>query len=259
MPEHRVGKLKFYTFSMLDEFGIDHAMVTRHGGVSPVPWATLNLGATVGDSRENVNENMHRFLNSFYIDRDELFDVWQVHGNDIVMANRSRKVNEKHIKADAILTNKKGLALLMRFADCVPILLFDPNKKVIGIAHAGWKGTIRKVVGKTVLSMKQNYGSEPENIIAGIGPSIAGHHYEVGPEVTNEVIKIMGNHATDVLISRNGSIHLDLWKANQLLLEEAGISKIENIGLCTACRTDDWFSHRAESGKSGRFGVYIRL
>lgn len=259
MPDQRIGSLKYYTFSNLDEFGIDHAMITRHGGVSPVPWATLNLGATVGDSQDHVNENMNRFLTTFSIDRDELFDVWQVHGDRVARANTSRKMNKPYQRADAILTNKKGLALLMRFADCVPILLFDPNKKIVGIAHAGWKGTIQKVVAKTVLSMKKYYGSKPEDILAGIGPSIAGHHYEVGPEVSNEVLNTIGTYASDVLISKNGSMYFDLWKANQLLLEEVGISKIENLGICTACRTDDWFSHRAENGKSGRFGVYIRL
>lgn len=259
MPCQSVSNLKFYTFNIFDEFGLDHAMITRHGGVSPKPWATLNLGATVGDSLEHVKENMNRVLETFHIDRGDLFDVWQVHGDRVVQTYTSRKVNEPHQKADAILTNKKGLALFMRFADCVPILLFDPVMNVVGITHAGWKGTIRKIIVKTVLSMKKYYGSEPKNILAGIGPSIAAHHYEVGSNVQREVLTTLENYASKILLSKNGSTYFDLWKANQLLLEEVGISKIEKLGMCTACRTEDWYSHRAESGKSGRFGVFIRL
>jgi YfiH family protein len=147
----------------------------------------------------------------------------------------------------------------MRFADCVPILLYDPENSVVGIVHAGWQGTVKKIVQATVQKMVENYGSEPVEIRAVIGPSISAHHYEVGPEVVHQVHDAFGKTAEHLLPSQNGSPHFDLWRANQHLLEQAGVEKIEISGLCTACLPDDWYSHRGEAGKTGRFGALIAL
>jgi hypothetical protein len=259
MIDHHIGEIKYHTFASFDDYGLHHAMIARHGGVSSMPWDTLNLGSTVGDPLAHVNENINRVCDSFNIDRENIYDVWQVHSDRVVCTNMPRKQNIPHQKADAIITNQQGLTLMMRFADCVPILLFDTQKKVIGIAHAGWKGTIQKIVIKTVQAMIEIYRSNPGDIIAGIGPSIACHHYEVGKEVVQEVRKAISDKPEEFLISKNGSTFFDLWGANQKFLESTGIHQIENIGICTACNIKDWFSHRGEKGRSGRFGVFIRL
>jgi hypothetical protein len=130
---------------------------------------------------------------------------------------------------------------------------------VIGISHAGWLGTVRDVAGATVDMMSERYGSNPADIIACIGPSIGPDHYEVGDDVITQVHQTFGGDASLVLPLHNEKIHFDLWKANQYLLERAGIRHIELAGICTACHTDDWFSHRAEKGKTGRFGALISL
>jgi YfiH family protein len=162
-------------------------------------------------------------------------------------------------RADIILTDKLDLTLYMRFADCVPILVHDPHKGVVGLAHAGWMGTLRDVATATVKAMKDQYGSNPADIVAGIGPSIGPDHYEVGADVILQVMQRFGDESELVLKSHNGKIHFDLWKTNRMLLERAGVEKIEVAEVCTACNTDDWFSHRAEKGRTGRFGALIAL
>jgi polyphenol oxidase len=166
-----------------------------------------------------------------------------------------------HQKADAILTSSPGLTLYMRFADCVPVLLYDPVRRVVGLVHAGWQGTVVRTAAAAVERMMAEYGSRPADILAGIGPSIGPDHYEVGVDVIQRVQAAFPEHA-EALLQSNGSrerAHLDLWLANQVVLEEAGVKRIETAGLCTACDLDHWYSHRAEKGRTGRFGALIAL
>ena len=147
----------------------------------------------------------------------------------------------------------------MRFGDCVPILFHDPKKHVIGIAHAGWMGTVRGVVQTAVEGMQSHYGCKPEDIVAGIGPSIGVDHYEVSADVISQFQEKYNKDADQILQTRNGSTYLDLWTANAIQLRNAGVEQIQISRLCTACHLDDWFSHRAEKGKTGRFGALMAL
>ena len=248
--------LRFYQFNSLQ---VRHAVFTRHGGVSPKPWNSLNLGGTVGDEIERVRRNRLLCFETMDCKPDSIFDVWQVHSADAVCADVPRKFDEPYQKADIILTDKPAVTLFMRFADCVPILVHDSVKGVIGVSHAGWLGTVRDVAGVTVDTMRERYGSNPSDVIACIGPSIGPDHYEVGDDVITQVRQTFGGDASLMLPLHGGKTHFNLWKANQYLLERAGVSKIEIAGICTACHTDDWFSHRAEKGKTGRFGALISL
>jgi hypothetical protein len=147
----------------------------------------------------------------------------------------------------------------MRFGDCVPILLYDPVKRVVGIAHAGWLGTVNGIVTETITAMHNYYRCRAANIKAAIGPSIAQEHYEVGAEVVQMVDQSFGNRAEELLLRDGEKAKFDLWRANEILLEDSGVKQIETAGLCTACNLDDWFSHRGEQGKTGRFGVLMAL
>ncbi|HEX7975683.1 MAG TPA: peptidoglycan editing factor PgeF [Anaerolineales bacterium] len=263
MPFNSIDGLRYFTFDSLTAAGVTHAVFTRQGGVSPQPWGSLNLGGTVGDDPVRVAENRQRTFKALARDPHSLFDVWQVHGNEVVCADAPRPANTPHLKADAILTDQARVTLLMRFADCVPILLVDPVRRVVGLAHAGWQGTLRRVAQAAVQALHERYQSRPADLLAAIGPSIGAHHYEVGPEVAAQVRETFGQAAADLLAPHNGSgrpgVRLDLWAANRLVLEQAGVRSIEVAGLCTACDLDDWFSHRAEKGRTGRFGVMIGL
>ena len=147
----------------------------------------------------------------------------------------------------------------MRFADCVPILFYDPKKAVVGIAHAGWLGTVRGAARSAVETMQARYGCKPQDLLAAIGPSIGPDHYEIGPDVIERVRQAFGADADRLLETRTGRVYLDLWTANFLQLQKTGVEQIEMAKICTACHVEDWFSHRAEKGRTGRFGALIGL
>ncbi len=247
-----------YEFESFRDAPILHGIFTRNGGVSPAPWASLNLGGTVGDSRENVIENRRRIFESIQRNVNTLYDVWQVHGTEVIRATQPRNGNP-HIPGDAMITNNPHLTLLMRFADCVPIFLYDSQNNAIGIVHAGWQGTIRKVVQHTITAMMSDYGTIPGNLLAGIGPSIGPDHYFVGNDVIDQAKAAFGRDWLNFFQPLNQSITFDLWSTNYYLLEEIGVHHIEVAGICTACNTDHWYSHRAEKGKTGRFGAIFAL
>jgi polyphenol oxidase len=258
MPFKSDGEIRYFQFENLGQ-GLSHGIFTRRGGVSPRPWAALNLGGTVGDELERVQCNRQLALATLERDISSLYDVWQVHGVNVSIAGAPRDPETAHVKADVILTDQIGVTLMMRFADCVPIFLHDPVKKVVGIVHAGWIGTIKGTVRYAVEAMQERFGSEVKDIRAGIGPSIGPDHYEVGPDVADQVRQVFGGKASSLLSSDTGREKLDLWAANRLILEQAGLIHVELAGICTACHTEDWYSHRAEKGKTGRFGAIIAL
>lgn len=259
MPFYQSGTIRYYQFSTLENQGLKHAVFTRQGGYSPAPWKSLNFGASVGDDPKRVGLNRQKALSTLGIDSLNIYDAYQIHSSEIIVTNRPLAVNEPHRKADGIITNQPGLTLMMRFADCVPILLYDPSCHVIGIAHAGWIGTVNKIAMKAVITMKQNFGTHPKDIIAAIGPSIGPDHYVVGDAVIEKVQNSFKEDHEHLLINQNGKIFFDLWKANQVALGESGVCQIEIAGICTNCVIEDWYSHRGEHGDTGRFGAVIGL
>ncbi len=251
--------LSYYQFAE-DEFdGILHGFFSRNGGVSPYPWRSLNLATTVGDSRENVIENRKRIFESLSRPVKSLFDVWQVHSTNVICTDMSRDLNEPHQKADAIFTDRPEITLLMRFADCVPIILYDKSKHVVGIVHAGWQGTVNNIVHHAIAEIEHRYRVNPADIVAGIGPSIGPDHYAVGENVFQAAEGVFGKERELFFQRENGSLFFNLWQANGYLLAKAGVTKIHYSNICTACNLKDWYSHRAENGKTGRFGTVIAL
>lgn len=258
MPFQETNGLRYYSFDIFSK-AVKQAVFTRHGGVSPAPWHSLNLGGSVGDDPARVAENRIRVFNAMGSDPASIHDVWLVHGTDIVYADAPRPLEQPSAKADILFTDNPAVSLYMRFGDCVPILFHDPKKKVIGIAHAGWLGTLRGVAQAAVDGMRSHYGCKPEDIVAGIGPSIGVDHYEVGADVITQFQEKYSEDADQILQIRNGSTYLDLWAANAIQLQKAAVEQIQVSSLCTACHLEDWFSHRAEQGKTGRFGAIMAL
>ncbi|MCS6906457.1 MAG: peptidoglycan editing factor PgeF [Anaerolineales bacterium] len=259
MRHFTVNGLHYYTFETLDRYGVCHAIFTRKGGVSPPPWASLNVGGTVGDDMERVRENRKRTFEALGLSSQRAYDVWQVHSAEVLCVDAPRAPDQIPQKADALLTNKRNVHLFMRFADCVPILLFDRARGVIGIVHAGWQGTINRIAEKAVYKMEKEYGSAAEDIWAGIGPSVGAHHYPVGEEIWESACSLIPEVVQQSFGVHQGKYWFDLWTANKLLLEGAGVGEVEVAGICTACNLEEWYSHRAEYGKTGRFGVVISL
>jgi hypothetical protein len=259
MPFQQSDSLCYYAFESYLEHPVLQAIFTRHGGVSPEPWNSLNLGSTVGDDLQHVSTNRQRALRAMNRDENSVYDVWQIHSATVVRTEVPRLEHQEHQRADAIITNQPSITLLMRFADCTPIFLFDPICKAIGLVHAGWKGTVDNVVGATVEAMHLTYGTHPGNLLAAIGPSIGPDHYQIGQDVIAQAQLAFGMDSNEVLLSNGESTHFDLWKANELQLQRAGVKHIENSKVCTACHLNDWYSHRAEKGRTGRFGALLAL
>lgn len=252
-------RLEIFQFESKRFQEIVHGVFSRKGGVSQHPWTSLNQGGTVGDLKDYVVENRRLAFNALDRKVDSLFDVWQVHGTTTICTNRRRELTEPHQKADAIFTDNPEITLFMRFADCVPIMVYDPIQKVVGIIHAGWKGTVSNIVGSAIAQICETYGCAPSDIIAGIGPSIGPDHYRVGEEVIAAVRNQFGLESAKLLNEKDGHVHFDLWAANETLLRKSGVQAIERADLCTACDLENWYSHRAEKGVTGRFGALIAL
>ena len=262
MPFQEQGSLRYFTFESLAGEALVQAVFTRRGGTSAAPWDSLNLGGTVGDTQQHVRDNRQRAFHALGLPVESLFDVWQVHSAVVIRADQPRPLDEPHRQADAIITDQPGVTLFMRFADCVPIFLFDPRHRAIGLVHAGWKGVLNQVARRAVEAMQAEYHSNPSEIIAAVGPSIGVHHYEVGPELAEQVRQVFTTEADGLLQASNnggGGVKFDLWNANRLVLESAGVRQVEIAGICTACNPQDWYSHRGEHGKTGRFGAMLAL
>ena len=251
--------LEVMQFDLPEYDHVIHGFFTRRGGVSAGHWTSLNQGGTVGDEREHVIENRKRAFDFFNRPVESLFDVYQVHSTKTICTNDPRDLDSPHQKADAIFTDNPKITLFMRFADCVPIMLYDPKRNVVGIVHAGWKGTLGNIVKNAIDAIKAEYKVNPQDLVAGIGPSIGPDHYEVGEEVYQRVVKEFGSYSRELLFERNEKLYFNLWQANHHWLEMESVTRIECAEICTACHTEDWYSHRAEKGMTGRFGAMIAL
>jgi YfiH family protein len=249
--------LPVYRFGQWDgEPSLVHAVLTRLGGVSLPPYATLNLSQVVGDDPAAVEVNYRRVCRALGIHRSHMVTCHQVHSADVFVATAAdggRLVGQ----GDALVTGQPGVYLSMRFADCTPILLHDPVRRAVGIAHAGWRGTLKNVAGAAVWAMVERLGCLPGDITAVIGPAIGPCCYQVGGEVIRAVESTCAGAAGLLRRRAGGRAYFDLWEANRRQLVEAGVGCVAVAGLCTACRTDHFFSHRAEQGQTGRFGAVI--
>lgn len=252
-------------FDLFD--GISHGISTRHGGVSPDPYATLNVGLSTGDSEENVLENRRRFVQALGVALQDVAVGRLSHGSEItvVRGDSDRRVRpvrtqvtsgQRVFHSDAAISDRPGEHVFLTFADCVPIVFADLRRGVVGAAHAGWRGTALGIAPAVVRSMQVEFGSHPRDIVVGIGPSIGPCCYEVGTEV---LTVFRGNGSFPVSRVAGGRIWLDLWATNERQLREVGIAptSIENPRICTSCHVSRFFSHRAEGGKTGRFALCI--
>jgi YfiH family protein len=259
LKRHTVNGLVFYQFEGLSAYpDLYQGVFTRLGGVSQAPFESLNLARSVGDDAALVQENNRRMLAVFDMTPDRATTAWLVHARQVAVMTSADAGSYKS-GYDAILTRERGLALTMRFADCVPIVFFDPVQHAIGLAHAGWRGVAENVIAATVDALCDNFGSNSRDVWAGIGPCISADRYRVGQEVIDQIAPACPPHTPIARRQSDGSLHLDLNAAVAAQLRACGVEQIEDSALCTASNTTEWFSHRAENGKTGRFGVVIGL
>jgi YfiH family protein len=247
-----------YHFESLDVPELQHAIFTRLGGVSRGPFATLNVGNSVGDDEAAVAENHARIYAHLGLSSKQVTSPHQVHGNHVVLV--SGHDAGRHLpNTDGLLTETPGLALLLRFADCQPILLYDPLRHAVALIHAGWRGVAQGIARRAVEAMHAAFDTNPQQLLAGLGPAIGPCCYTVG----HNVAAAMGYALPDwkqVMSAESEDVwRLDLSAANAQQLRAEGVSSIEQAGICTHCRLDEFYSHRGDNGQTGRFAVVTYL
>jgi len=259
VPITSVHDIPVFQFSSLaSRPGLVHAVSTRRGGVSPAPWDSLNLSHTRGDDTARVNENHRRLCAALDVPADALTNAYQVHGAQVRLIGPAQR-GERQMNTDALITAAPDTPLLLRFADCTPIVIYDPVHHALGLAHAGWRGTVAGIAAATVHAMQVSFGSRPAELLAGVGPAIGPCCYEVGDEVEEAVRQAFSNPEALLPPGPRARRHFNLWAANGQQLEEAGVRQIETAELCTACHHDWFFSHRAAAGRCGHFGALVML
>lgn len=245
---------------------VRHGFSTRLGGVSEPPFDALNLGMNTADSLENVRENYTRFCREIGVERDKLILTRQVHSADIRIVSE-QDAGKGFSRAsdlgefDGMITAARRLPIAVFYADCAPILLLDPVKKVVAAVHSGWKGTLARIGRKAVQMMRRNFGCEPSDILAAFGPSIKQCHFEVGGDVFVQFCQSFGARSLSRSIVKGDKFYVDTDWLNMRQLVEEGL-KEENISICTGCtycEHEIFYSHRADGGKTGRMCAVIEL
>lgn len=259
MIRRLAGDIAFYTFESLDAFPeVVHGITTRHGGVSQGPWASLNLTKGTGDDPVAVEENLRRTAAAFGFERGDLVSPNQKHTANVAHVRHHQR-GEVFACTDTLLTGDPRVPLLLRYADCTPILIYDPAHRALAVVHSGWRGTVQAAASVAVREMAAGFGSRPGDLVAGIGPCIGPCCYEVGEEVVAAVRDALPDPEPLLPGGQNGRRHFDLWRANEQWLSEAGIRRIETAQLCTACHHEEFFSYRAQRGRTGHFGALMAL
>lgn len=251
------GSLVTYRFESLVREGLTHAVFTRLGGVSSPPFDALNVGHTVGDDPEAVATNHARIYTHLSLGAGQVASPRQVHSSRIA-AVTAKDAGTELPGTDGLVTNIPGVALFLRFADCQPILLYDPVAHALGLIHAGWRGVAQAIARRAVQTMQQAFGSQPEDLVAGLGPAIGPCCYTVGHSVASAMGYVLPDW-NQALRQEEDGWRLDLCAANVQQLEAAGVRSIEQAQLCTACHNNIFYSHRAEKGRTGRFAVVAYL
>lgn len=243
------------------------AISTRIGGVSLPPYRALNLAYHVGDAPKAIAENRRRYCDALGIDINSLVVTQQVHGSSIAVVDSSQAGCGAHSHEDAIpdmdamITTSRCVVLAVLTADCVPVLIVDPVGKAIGVAHAGWRGTLSLIAARTILEMRDTFGTKPADCLITLGPAICSCCYTVGKDIISQFHHTFG---PEPCIARN---KLDLHRAVEIQLIDAGVEK-HNISsmearhavpACTACNLAMFYSHRAEGGRTGRMMSVIKL
>lgn len=262
------NQLLFYQISSFAATGlVTHGFTTRSGGVSTGAFASLNTAFHVGDAPENVRANRVLACRALGVNPDDLVAGRQVHGDRVAVVGSSDRGRgagtweEALPDVDALLTAVPGVPLSSYYADCVPIFLFDPVKKVVALAHAGWRGTFAQIALKTVRRMVAVFRTDPKDCLAGVGPSVGPCCYEVSEALITSLKNSNADWAELVEPAGGHKWRLNLWEANYRTLIKAGLSanNIAVARICTSCRNDLFFSYRAQGGVAGRMASLIML
>ena len=263
------GAVPYLSFPMFRDTGlVTDGFSTRLGGVSEGCFSSLNLSFDRGDDRAAVAENFRRMGEALGVRCEDMVLSQQTHTTNIRIVtdeDRGKGITRErdYTDIDGLITNVPGICLVTTYADCVPLYFLDPAKKVIALSHSGWRGTVGKIGKKTVELMHDNFGSDPADILAAVGPSVCQDCYEVSADVIDRFKEVFDRSAWDELFYEkpDGKYQLDLWKANEKIFLEAGIRKdhIAVTNVCTHCNSEILYSHRAMGDKRGNLCAFLAL
>ncbi len=247
--------------------GTAHGFSTRLGGVSPAPWASLNLGASRGDAPAHVEENFRRFCAAIGADPQGVVKNKQVHSDRIRPVTRADRTDLSApgtFEADGLITDETGVCLTVFSGDCIPVLFYDPSRRCAAAVHAGWRGTAAGIAARAVEAMVRDYGCQPAHILAAVGPGIGPCCFETHSDVADALTAGLGRDAGAFLAPiphKEGKFHVDLKGANARWLERAGLSPdhIAVCSACTACALDEFWSHRMQGSQRGSMAAMIQL
>ena len=267
VKQNRVGELEFLTFPALTGTGmVGHLFTTRTGGVSTGDCASMNLSFTRGDLQEAVMENYRRVCQVLSVSPEDVVASVQTHTTNIrhaTVADGGKGVlyPQDYQDIDGLVTDEPGVVLACFFADCVPLYFVDPVKHAIGLAHSGWRGTVNRMGECMVRKMQEDFGSNPQDLIAAIGPSICRDCYEVGGDVAQEFAEQFAGTEVVTPGMKPGKYQLDLWLANKIILTRAGIPEEQMYvtDICTCHNPDYLFSHRASHGRRGNLAAFLYI
>lgn len=265
--QNRTGDVEYLTFPAITRTGVaGHLFTTRRGGVSRGEFASMNLSFTRGDSPEAVAENYRRICGVLSLRPEDVVAAAQTHTTQIrhvTAADKGMGVTRPRDfqDVDGLVTDEPGVALACFFADCVPLYFVDPVKRAIGLAHSGRRGTVDRMGECMVRKMREDFGSDPRDLIAVVGPSICRECYEVGGDVAAEFEKRFARSGVVTPGRSEGKYQLDLWLANRMILTEAGIpqERITMADICTCHNPDYLFSHRASHGRRGNLAAFLYI
>lgn len=259
----------YLSFPMFRDTGlVTDGFSTRLGGVSEGCFSSLNLSFDRGDDRAAVEENFRRMGEALGVRCEDMVLSQQTHTTNIRIVtdeDRGKGITRErdYTDIDGLITNVPGICLVTTYADCVPLYFLDPVKKVIALSHSGWRGTVGKIGKKTVELMHDNFGSDPADILAAVGPSVCQDCYEVSADVIDRFKEVFDRSAWDELFYEkpDGKYQLDLWKANEKIFLEAGIREdhIAVTNVCTHCNSGILYSHRAMGDKRGNLCAFLAL
>ena len=261
--EKEVNGVPFLSYPMLEETGIvNHGFSTRLGGVSKGCWATMNISTTRGDDPEDVRENQRRIAGAIGVQPEDMTFTNQTHTTNVAVVKAGDR-GKRFQETDGMITDVPGICLVTFYADCVPLYFVDPVHRAIGLSHSGWRGTVKRMGQVTLERMKEAYGTKPEDVFAAIGPSICQDCYEVSGDVIEEFRENFSEFVWSQLFyeKENGKYQLNLWRANQIVLTEAGV-EAQNIAvtnLCTHCNPEILFSHRSTGVKRGNLSALLAI
>lgn len=245
---------------LLTQAGLRHGFTTRLGGVSVGPWASFNLSTLVDDDPDAVAENRCMWSRETGLAWEAVVGLNQVHGAEVLLVDRppEKLPPKSERRFDASVTDRPDVVLAVRTADCVPILLASDEPPAVAAVHAGWRGTLDGIVAQAVESLDEHFGCRPDGLLAAIGPCIGSEAFEVGPEVYDPFIERFGQ---EVARRREGRLTVDLVAANRDWLGRAGLrpERIESLDLCTHARSDLFYSHRRDRGRTGRQMAFVTL